>query len=56
MSGRVGEAVDLMKDCFTPEESMFTDDVSIETPMYRARVQDSMNMTYDAKKDVSCAI
>ena len=50
MSGRVGEAVERMKDWFTPEESMFTDDVSIETPMYRARVQDSMNMTYDAKK------
>ena len=50
ISGHVGDAVERMRKHFTPEESMFTDEVSSLTPMYRARVNESFDETFGVKE------
>ena len=49
MGGKIGQAVELMRDRFTSKESMFTDNISSTIRMYRARVQDSQCMTFNVK-------
>lgn len=50
VSGHVGDAVEQMRKHFTPEESMFTDEVPSLTPMYRARVNESFDETFGVKE------